>query len=206
MKATIRLASEIDAAAIAEIYAPFCESTAVSFEYKAPSTTEMAERIRALITRLPWLVLDENGTVAGYVYASLHRERAAYGWSVDTTAYVSPGYLRHGVGRALYMTLFQLLRLQGYYKAFAGITLPNPASIGLHQSVGFKPVGIYRGVGYKIGAWHDVSWYQLSLQPERLNPQLPLPLSSIFGSVEWAKAIDQGLAYYRVRQPDLHVE
>jgi len=157
----------------------------------------MANRIRALVVRLPWLVLDDDGIVAGYAYASPHRDRAAYGWSVDTTVYVNPNHRRCGVGRALYTTLFQLLQLLGYYKAYAGITLPNPASIGVHEAVGFELVGIYRGVGYKLGAWHDVSWYGLSLQPERLNPGPPLPVSSILGSERWAEAVSRGLRHYR---------
>ncbi|HSF06625.1 MAG TPA: arsinothricin resistance N-acetyltransferase ArsN1 family B [Methylomirabilota bacterium] len=197
MSATIRLATDADAAAVAAIYAPFCVSTAVSFETTAPSAPEMANRIRALVGRLPWLVLDADGLVAGYVYASPHRERAAYGWSVDAAVYVAPSHRRYGVGRALYTTLFQVLRLQGYYKAYAGITLPNPASVGLHEAIGFELVGVYHGVGYKLGAWHDVAWYGLALQPERLDPGLPLPVSSILGSPRWLEAVARGLAHYR---------
>src|SRR5689334_11769433 len=114
MTATIRLASQDDAVAISEIYSPFCDSTVVSFEYRAPSTAEMASRVRAITAHLPWLVLDSDGVVAGYAYASRHHERAAYGWSVDTTVYVRPSHHRCGVGKALYTTLFQLLRLQGF--------------------------------------------------------------------------------------------
>src|SRR5205823_14506191 len=135
---------------------PSCESTAVSFEVVAPSTEEIADRIRTISAHFPWLVLDDNGIIAGYAYASRHRDRAAYGWSVDTAVYVSSSHRRCGVGRALYTTLFQLLRLQGYFKAYAGITLPNRASTGLHEAVGFKLVAVYRGVGYKHGVWHDV--------------------------------------------------
>jgi phosphinothricin acetyltransferase len=201
MSATIRLAADTDAAAVAAIYAPFCTSSAVSFETTAPSAAEMAHRIRALVERLPWLVLEADGAVAGYVYASPHRERAAYGWAVDTAVYVDPGRHRSGVGRALYTALFHLLRLQGYYKAYAGITLPNPASVGLHQAVGFELVGVYRGVGYKRGAWHDVAWYGLALQPERAEPGAPLPLASLLGSPRWSEAVARGLAHYRRRDP-----
>jgi L-amino acid N-acyltransferase YncA len=197
VSAIIRLACQDDAAAMAAIYGPFCESTAVSFEYTAPSVEEMANRIRTITIQLPWLVLEAGGAVVGYVYASRHKERAGYGWSVDTAAYVNPTHHRRGVGRALYTTLFQLLRLQGYFKAYAGITLPNNASVGLHEGVGFTPVGVYRGIGYKHGAWQDVAWYQTALQAERLNPAPPVPVSSIAGSSAWTDAVAQGLPYYR---------
>jgi phosphinothricin acetyltransferase len=141
MPSTIRLASDDDAPGIAGIYAPFCESTAVSFEYVPPSAVEIANRIRTITAQFPWLVLEDSGMVAGYAYASRHLERAAYGWSVDVAIYVSPMRHRCGVGRALYTTLFQLLRAQGYFKAYAGITLPNVASAGLHEALGFTLVG-----------------------------------------------------------------
>ena len=197
MPATIRLAEAGDAAAVAAIYAPFCEATAVSFEDRAPSAAEMATRILGLAPRLPWLVLDADGVIAGYAYASQHRDRAAYGWAVDTSVYVAPEYRRGGVARALYTTLFDVLRSQGYFKAYAGITLPNPASVGLHEAVGFQAVGVYRGVGYKLGAWHDVAWYGLALQAERPDPAHPVPLTRIHGSPEWREAVARGLRYYR---------
>src|SRR5262249_41596064 len=133
----IRLATSDDAAQVAAIYAPFCTDTAISFETVAPSAEEMAQRIRNIIERFPWLVLDDDGRIAGYVYASPHRERAAYRWSVDVTAYVAGEFRRSGVGRALYTALFQILAAQGYIKAYAGVTLPNPGSVGLHEAVGF---------------------------------------------------------------------
>jgi phosphinothricin acetyltransferase len=197
MTATIRLASTDDASAIAEIYRPFCESTAVSFEYAAPSTKEIAHRIRTITVQHPWVVLDEGGLIAGYAYASRHRERDAYGWSVDTAVYVNPTHRRRGVARALYTALFNVLRLQGYFKAYAGITLPNEASTGLHEAMGFRLVGIYRGVGYKHGTWHDVAHYQLALQPERLDPIPPLPVPALADSPGWTSAVSQGLDHYR---------
>ena len=197
MTPTIRLAVEDDAVAAAEIYAPSCASTAVSFEYAPPSAEEMASRIRTVTAQFPWLVLDAAGVVAGYAYATRHRERAAYGWSVDTAVYVDAIHRRCGVGRALYTTLCELLRLQGYFKAYAGITLPNGASIGLHEAVGFTSVGVYRGVGYKHGVWHDVAWYDMALQPERLNPGPPVPVSALAASSGWAEAVARGLKHYR---------
>jgi phosphinothricin acetyltransferase len=175
----IRLATVADAAAVAAIYAPFCESTVVSFEYRAPSPEEMARRILAITVQHPWLVLTDDEVVAGYAYAGPHRERAAYAWSVDTAVYVAPGHRRRGVGTALYSRLFHILRLQGYFNAYAGVTLPNEPSIRLHESVGFTAVGVYRRVGYKLGAWHDVAWFELALQPRRREPTPPLALSEL---------------------------
>ncbi len=191
--ATIRPASTRDAAAIAAIYGPFCELTPVSFEVAAPSTTQIAARVERGASRFPWLVLDDGGAVAGYAYASAHRERAAYHWSVDAAVYVDARYRRRGVGRALYATLFDLLRLQGLFKAYAGITLPNPASVGLHEALGFRLVGVYRGVGYKLGAWHDVAWYGLALQPEVDNPAPPKAIADLVGTPGWREALSQGV-------------
>jgi len=192
---SIRLATSEHAAAIADIYAPYCESTAVSFEVEAPSADEIAKRIAAITAQYPWLVLEDDG-VAGYAYASRHRERAAYQWSVDVAVYVSRAQQRRGVGRALYTTLFDLLRHQGYFKAYGGITLPNPSSVGLHEATGFTLVGVYRGVGYKLGAWHDVAWYQKVLQPERAAPPPPASMPSA-SSAEWQNAVARGLQQYR---------
>jgi phosphinothricin acetyltransferase len=197
MTATIRLATEADSAAIAAIYTPFCESTPVSFEETAPTPAEMARRIRKILEQYPWLVLDDGGEVAGYAYASKHRERPAYRWAVDVSVYVDPGYRRRGVGRALYTTLLALLRLQGFFKAYAGVALPNPGSVGLHTAVGFEPVGIYRGVGFKHGAWHDVGWYQLALQPECLAPESPKQFAAVFGSLAWHESLAEGQRHYR---------
>jgi phosphinothricin acetyltransferase len=197
MAALIRLAREQDAAAIAAIYAPFCESTIVSFETTAPAADEMARRIRSVTERWPWLVLEETGQIAGYAYASRHRDRAAYDWSVDAAVYIDPRYHRRGVGRALYTTLFRILQLQGYFKAYAGVALPNPASVGLHEAVGFDLVGVYRGVGYKYGSWHDVQWYQMALAPEQPNPAPPRHIAEVLGTTQWDEAVQLGLAHYR---------
>jgi phosphinothricin acetyltransferase len=194
---TIRLARPDDAGSIASIYAPFCTDTVVSFEYAAPTPAEMAERVRKTSARLPWLVLEAEGVVVGYAYAGAHRERAAYDWSVDVSVYVGAGRRRSGVGRALYTALFRILVLQGYYKAYAGVTLPNPASVGLHEAMGFQPVGVYRGVGYKFGRWHDVAWYQRELQPEREEPEPPRGLDGVLQSAGWEEALAAGLACYR---------
>jgi phosphinothricin acetyltransferase len=193
---TIRLAGESDAAAIADIYAPYCESTPVSFETSAPSPEEFAARIQNITAHWPWLVLEDNGLVAGYAYAGRHRERAAYRWAVDTAVYVHEQYHRRGVGRALYATLFSVLREQGYFKACAGITIPNAASVALHEAVGFTLVGVYRGIGFKHGSWHDVAWYEAEVQPETSNPPAPKSLDGVVDSQQWREAVSRGLSHY----------
>ena len=161
-----RVAAPADADAIAAINAPIVTSTPISFELEPPTVDEMRQRIVATLERLPWLVsLDAAGAVDGYVYASRHKERAAYQWSVDVTAYVRADARAQGVGKRLYGRLFEELVALGYYQAFAGIALPNAASIALHESVGFLPIGVYRSVGFKFGAWRDVGWWQRPLRP-----------------------------------------
>lgn len=198
MAAKIRFAEPSDAAAIQAIYAPFCESTAVSFEARSPSVEEMAGRIAKISPQFPWLVCEIDGRVAGYVYACSHRERAAYRWAVDVTVYVDAAYHRRGVGRALYASLFELLRQQGYFKAYAGITLPNPGSVGVHEAVGFVPLATYPKVGYKLGEWRDVGWWQLSLRPETTDPTEPRPILEIRDLPAVSAAIAQGEALVRV--------
>ena len=194
----IRLATESDAEAIQRIYAPFVLHTAVSFETEPPGVDEMRSRILKILARLPWLVCESKGGVIGYAYASRHRERAAYGWSVDVTVYIHEELRRHGVGKALYASLFQVLRLQGFYNAYAGVTLPNPGSVGLHEAMGFKPVGVYRAVGYKLGRWHDVGWWQLALRDHSTAPAALADIASVAAGAEWEAAIGSGLAVLRV--------
>ncbi len=171
---TIRLAGAQDAAAVAAVYRPYVTDAATSFELEAPGALEMARRIEAVQAFAPWLVFEEGGEAAGYAYASRHRDRAAYQWSVDVAVYLRADQHRRGAGRALYQTLFSLLRLQGFCTAHAGITLPNPASVGLHEALGFRPVGVYPAVGWKRGAWHDVGWWRLPLQERPATPAPPL--------------------------------
>ena len=172
MTAVIRTAVPDDAEQVLGIYGPIVTQTATSFEVVLPTLDEMRTRISNTLARLPWLVCSEADGVLGYAYASQHRQRTAYQWSVDVSVYVKPELHRRGVGRSLYDSLFGILRSLGYYSAFAGITLPNEASVGLHTRMGFDPVGVYRGVGYKLGSWHDVGWWQLRL---RANDGLPSP-------------------------------
>ena len=173
MVSVIRTADVTDAEQILTIYDPIVTQTAISFEVTPPTVDEMRTRISSTLARLPWLVCSEAEDLLGYAYASQHRLRAAYQWSVDVSVYVRPEAHRRGVGRTLYGSLFEILRSQGFYNGFAGITLPNEASIALHRGLGFEPVGIYQRVGYKLGRWHDVSWWQLTLRPADDFPSAP---------------------------------
>ena len=169
---------ERDAQGCLEIYAPFVRDTAVSFEEVVPTLQEFQERMRHSMETHPWLVFDEAG-VKGYAYGSQFRGRAAYRWAADVSVYVAPTAHGRGIGRRLYTELLHRLKLQGFYVACATIALPNEASIGLHRAMGFEPVGVYRNVGWKLGAWHDVSWWQLELNAASASrPAEPLPASA----------------------------
>ena len=161
----IRLATPEDGAACARIYAPVVRDTAISFEVEPPSGVIMTRRIVELRDRYPWLICQEGREALGYAYASPHRQRDAYRWSVEVSAYVDASARRRGIARRLYTALLDLLALQGYHNAFAGVTLPNPASVAFHEALGFTPVGIYQSTGFKLGHWHDVQWCQRLLPP-----------------------------------------
>jgi L-amino acid N-acyltransferase YncA len=176
----IRLATAADAAAIAAIYAVYVRDTVITFEIEpAPDASAMQQRLASIGQRYPWLVAEAQGRVLGYAYAGEQRVRAAYRWNVETAVYLDAAAQRQGVGRRLYAALFALLRRQGFYNAYGIITLPNAASVGLHERLGFAPAGVLRGTGYKHGAWHDVGWWQLRLQPLPAEPPEPLPLPQL---------------------------
>jgi L-amino acid N-acyltransferase YncA len=197
MTAVIRLATADDAPGVQAIYAPIVRETAISFELEPPTVAEMQQRIVKTLEHWPWLVCEPRGNILGYVYASQHRTRAAYQWSVDVSVYVHPNARRLGVGQALYRSLFALLALQGFYNAYAGITLPNPASVGLHESLEFHSVGVYRAVGYKLGAWHDVGWWQLTLRERAMSPEPPTDLDTVRASPAWSAALATGVPFLR---------
>jgi L-amino acid N-acyltransferase YncA len=156
----IRPATADDAARCAEIYAPFVTEGWVSFELTPPDVKEMARRIGDYGASHGWVVAEIDGSVAGYAYGSPHRTREAYATSCDVAVYVDPAFARKGVGQALYAHLLPDLKSRGFHAAFAGIGLPNAGSIGLHEAMGFAPVGIYKEVGWKMGGWRDVGWWQ----------------------------------------------
>ncbi len=197
MNATIRLATDNDAMGILTIYAPIVRETAISFEVTPPDVNQMRERIANTLGRFPWLVCADAEQILGYAYASAHRDRAAYQWSVDVSVYVDAQARRAGVGRSLYTSLLSLVELQGFYNAYAGITLPNPASVALHEAVGFRLVGIYRSVGYKLGKWHDVGWWHRGVRAPRVPPDPPVEFAKIRDTPACERAVGSGRALLR---------
>jgi phosphinothricin acetyltransferase len=158
-----RAAVAADAAACAEIYRPHVLDTVITFETEPPTVEEMAARIAAARVTHDWLVLEVDGDIAGYAYAHQFNSRAAYQWSVETSVYMAQNRLRLGGGRLLYAELLSRLAERGFRRAFAGIAQPNEASDAFHEAFGFRRAGRYRRVGWKLGAWHDVQWWQFDL-------------------------------------------
>jgi L-amino acid N-acyltransferase YncA len=165
----VRDAKLSDAPSLLSIYGPVVTGSATSFEVEPPTVAEFQERISTALRSWAWLVALCDGEVAGYAYGGAHRARAAYKWSVETSAYIHPDHRGRGLGTRLYRALLPRLASMGYCNAYAGITLPNEASVALHRSLGFAPVGVFRRVGFKFEGWHDVSWWHLVLRERPPN-------------------------------------
>lgn len=159
----IRAATYDDAEAVAAIYRPLVTETTISFEEEPPDAQEMARRIAHTTDSYPWLVARRDGAIAGYAYAHRHRERSAYRFSVEVSVYVAQEARGKGIARALYSELFARLSERGFHNAFAGIALPNDASVALHERSGFVKIGVFEEIGFKFGRWIDVAWYQRPL-------------------------------------------
>lgn len=157
--AIIRQATERDAPAMLRVYTPYVEKSTVSFESVPPTVDQFAARVSKYIAGWACFVAESRGQVVGYAYGSAHRERAAYKWSVETSVYVEQRAQGAGIGRKLYEALLPELTALGFCNAFAGVALPNPASVGLHQALGFRHIGTFPRVGYKFGNWCDVAWF-----------------------------------------------
>lgn len=161
---------ERDAAACAAIYAPFVDGSPVSFEASPPDASELARRIERLTSSHAFLVAEDEHDVTGFAYGGTHRTRAAYRWATEVSVYIHERARRRGLARGLYDELLPRLAERGYTTALAGIALPNPASVALHEACGFDLVGVYRQIGFKAGAWRDVGWWQKRLQPGDAPP------------------------------------
>ena len=188
----IRLAVPGDGPRLAAIYKPYVVDGTLSFELTAPDGTEMSRRIVETTVARPWLVAEAD-SIFGFAYASAHRARPAYGWSVEVTIYTAIDAHRRGLGRSLYSSLFAILTLQGYQNAFAGITVPNPVSDAFHEAMGFELIGTYRRVGYKMGRWLDTRWFQRALADYPSDPAPPRPLPQLLGTSPFERALAIGL-------------
>jgi L-amino acid N-acyltransferase YncA len=174
----VRTATAADAAACVDIYRPYVLGTAITFETDVPTVEEMAARIVDARVMHEWLVLEVDGEITGYAYAHQFNSRAAYQWSVETSVYLQQGRLRSGGGGMLYADLLRRLTERGFRRAFAGIAQPNDASNALHQAFGFRRAGHFRRVGWKLGAWHDVQWWQLDLLGPDDEGDPPRPIAT----------------------------
>jgi L-amino acid N-acyltransferase YncA len=176
----VRAARPADAAAIAAIYAPYVTGSVVSFETEAPDAAEMAWRMAADAGKYPWLAAcGDDDALLGYAYATAFRTRPAYRFSVETSVYVAGDAQGRGAGSALYATLLPILEAQGFAQAIAAITLPNPASVALHDRYGFRRIGVYEEVGFKQGGWHSVGLWQRTLGSASDAPEEPKPLGEM---------------------------
>src|SRR5450432_329509 len=176
---TIRLARPSDAGSILAIYTPYILNTSFTFETEPPTNEAFAQRIISYLGDWPWLVCEIDGMVAGYAYATRHRERAAYQWCVESSVYVHDKFQQKGIAGTLYTALFEILKYQGCRNVYAGITLPNDKSVAFHKRFGFTGFADYKNVVYKLGQWNTVSWWQLQLNDYSDNPVAPLKFALI---------------------------
>ncbi|MHC3438327.1 N-acetyltransferase family protein [Natrialbaceae archaeon A-gly3] len=195
MNARIRPASPEDAAAIRSIYAPYVEETPICFELEVPTTAEIRERLTTTLERYPWIVCEtDEGDVLGYASASALRSMPAYGWTAELSVYVDDSIHRSGIGSALYTSLLATLTEQGFYDAYAAVTIPNPASEGFHERMGFERIGRFPNVAYKSGEWYGVQWWHRQLASRPSEPDEPAPFAEVRGSPDLERALNEGEA------------
>ncbi len=188
---TVRLVRESDVTHMLQIYRPVVERTATSFEYQVPTKAEFWSRISDTLQTRPWLICEINGVVAGYAYASQHRIRSGYDWCSEVSVYVGSRFRRRKVGRALYTALLEILGLLGYRNAYAVITVPNPSSIEFHRQMGFRFLTLYPSIGYKLGSWHDVEWWQVDFPISEPVPS-PMRFLEVQELAQFQNAITKG--------------
>lgn len=176
---SIRLVTPADAASCLEVYAPYVRTTAISFEYEVPTIPAFEKKIEKIMEQYPWLVCIYKNEVVGYTYGSMHRERTAYQWSPESTVYLKETFHQKGIARILYETLFDLLRMQGYFSIYASVLSSNNKSVAFHRKMGFEEIGLFKNIGYKLGTWHSNLWFQYFLQEHCVQPTAPLAINQI---------------------------
>lgn len=187
----IRLATVNDTEKLLAVYAPYVLATAISFEYEVPRLQEFRQKIEKITAQYPWLLCECDGEIAGYAYGSTHRDRTAYQWSPEVTIYMPEKYHRRGIGKALYETLFEILRMQGYYSMYAGVLATNTKSVEFHRSMGFEGIGLFKNIGYKLGEWHTNLWMQGFLQEHIPNPPVPVKIGEIVKTERFEEIMEQ---------------
>src|SRR5262245_23154945 len=196
MTVSLRLATPDDAAACVALYAPYVRETSITFEYEVPTVADFRQRIETVLKLAPWLLAvdtrDGGGKehVLGYAYGGTWRTRVAYRWVVETAIYLDKDARGRGIGKALYGALMELLRLQGFCRAIGGITLPNEASVKLHESLGFAFVGNFHKCGFKQQTWWDVGFWELELQPHPKEPRETLSVAAVMKRPEAVRALE----------------
>jgi phosphinothricin acetyltransferase len=176
---SIRLATIDDAEGILAIYTPYITDTSFTFEIDVPSLEDFQKRIADYLVHWPWLVCEVNGVIAGYAYGAKYRERTGYQWCVESSIYIHNDFLKQKAGKALYESLFDILKRQGYRNVYAVINLPNDRSVKFHEHCGFKYFATYENVGYKLGKWKNVGWWQLILNEYSIEPDPPVKFSEL---------------------------
>ena len=179
IKTNFRFINSYDAEEVLAIYAYYVNNTAITFETEVPSLANFKDRIETTLQTYPWLVALQDGKIVAYAFAKMHRPTGAYLWSPEVTIYVANDFQGKGIGKSLYEALFALLKLQGFYSVFAGIVLPNPKSIALHQTLGFEEIGVFKNIGFKLGKWHSSQWMQKSLGQDQQIPSKPISISEL---------------------------
>jgi phosphinothricin acetyltransferase len=197
---TIRSADQQDTEKMLEIYAPYILDSTVSFETEVPTLEEFGQRVLYYQEKLPWLVCEINDYLAGYAYATDHRQRKAYEVTKELSVYVHKDYRKLGIGTGLYIALIEILKAQGVSNVLAGITLPNTESVRFHESIGFKPVGVYHNIGYKFGKYHDTGWWELLLGVKNNNPLEIIGINKVLNTKSWEDAIQAGISRIRVKE------
>jgi len=179
---SVRLATVQDVPRILEIYSPYVENTAISFEYSPPGLAEFTQRFLGITAHFPWLVWEENGLILGYAYGSRPFERAAYQWSAEASIYLCHEACGRGIGKKLYKALERLLQMQGYRKVYAIITTANEASIAFHRAVGYHHTATMPNCGYKFGTWYGTVWMEKELNIWEAPPGEPVSIQQISAS------------------------
>ena len=194
----IRLAKPTDSAAMLDIYSPYIENTSLTFETITPSIPDFTQRIENYLQLTPWLVADKDGKVAGFAYASKYRDRTAYQWSIECSIYVHDDFLHTGIGTELYSTLFRILKHQGFTTVYAVINLPNEPSVEFHEKMSFRHFATFEKVGFKLGQWKNVGWWQLQLNEYENEPYAPIHLKDLPPETisKLLKSVEGGLFQY----------